>query len=108
MQGTPFRFQCPSIVNPFLRRTVFSPNTEIFPVRPNKLTRYVFKTKVQDKCRVDNNATAYIHIHQFKETSQQRIDKTQKITRCDSDNLQLTPHRRRGKNYRKSLQGKEN
>jgi len=67
MLGTPFPFPCPSIVNTFLRRTDFSPNNEIFPMRPNNLTRCIFKTKVPNEYRVDNNETIYKCIHEIKE-----------------------------------------
>jgi len=67
MQGTPFPFPCPSIVNTFLRRTALSPNKKIFPVRSNNLTRCIFKTKVPNECRIDNNKTIYKGIHEIKE-----------------------------------------
>jgi hypothetical protein len=68
MLGTPFPFSCPSIVNTFLRRTAFSPNKEVFTMRPNKLTRCIFKTNVLNECRIDNYATIYKRIHEIKET----------------------------------------
>jgi hypothetical protein len=66
MQGTPFPFPGPSTVNKFLRRSAFSPNKEIFPMRPNNLTRCIFKTNVPNECRINNKANIYKHIHQKK------------------------------------------
>ena len=67
LQGIPFPFPSPSIVNTFLRRTAFSPNTEIFTVRPNKRTSCIFKTKVLNKCRINNYANIYRRIYEIKE-----------------------------------------
>ena len=67
MQGTLFPFPCPSIVNTLLRRTAFSLNKEIFTVRPNNLTRCIFKTKITNQCRTDNNGIIYKSIHYIKE-----------------------------------------
>jgi len=36
-------------------------------MRPNNLTRCIFKTKVPNECRIDNNETIYEHIHEIKE-----------------------------------------
>ena len=36
-------------------------------MRPNKLTRCIFKTKVPNKWRIDNCATVYKRIHEMKE-----------------------------------------
>jgi len=67
MQGTQFPFPSPSVVNTFLRRTEFFPNKEIFPMRPNNLTRCIFKTNVPNECRIENNATIYKRIREIKE-----------------------------------------
>jgi len=67
MPGTPFPFPCPSVVNTFLRRTAFSPNKEIFTMRPNKLTRCIFKSNVPNEWRIDNYATVYERIHEIEE-----------------------------------------
>ena len=67
MEGIPFPFPNPSIVNTFLRRTAFSPNREIFAMRPNKMTRCIFWTKVRNECRIDNNETIYKAIHEIEE-----------------------------------------
>ena len=80
MQGTPFPFPGPSIVNTFLRRTALFPNKELFTMRPQKLTRCIFKTNVPNKCRVDNKGNVYTHIYlkkekHFKATYQQYIKK---------------------------------
>jgi hypothetical protein len=36
-------------------------------MRPKKLTRCMFKTTVQHKCRVDNKTNVSTHIHEIKE-----------------------------------------
>ena len=102
MQGTPFPFPGPSTVNKFLRRSAFSPNKEIFPMRPNNLTRCIFKTNVPNECRINNKANIYKHIHQkethFKATNQQCI----KRLKCACVCFQLIPRWRVGKVGRKS------
>jgi len=67
MQGIPFPFQGPSIVNTFRRRNAISHNKEIFAMRPSNLTRCIFKTKVPNECRIYNNGTIYKSIHDIKE-----------------------------------------
>jgi len=81
MKGTPFPFPGPSIVNTFLRRTAFSPNREIFAIRPNNLTRCIFETKVPNEYRIGNNTTTYKCIYDikekyFKKTNHQYTNKT--------------------------------
>ena len=79
VRGTPFPSPGSSIVKMFLRRTDFSPNKEIFPMRPNNLIRCIFKTNLQNECRIRNKANVYNHIHQnvknFKTTKHKRIKK---------------------------------
>jgi len=36
-------------------------------MRPNKIARCIFKTKVSNECRIDNNETIYKRIHEIKE-----------------------------------------
>ena len=64
-QWTPFPFPVPSIMNTFL--PAINPNKEIFTMRPNKLTRCIFKTNIPNECRIDNYATIYKRIHETKE-----------------------------------------
>jgi hypothetical protein len=95
MQGTPLPFSCPSIVNTFLRRTVFSPNNEIFTMRPNKLTRCIFKSNVLNMCRIENYATIYKRIHEIKKNiSRQRIINSQSKLRYACVYIQLIPPQR--------------
>jgi hypothetical protein len=68
VQGTPFPFPCPSIVNTFLRRTVFSLIKEIFTMRPKKPTRRIFKTNVSINCRIRIKPKVYKRLPQIKET----------------------------------------
>jgi hypothetical protein len=68
-QGTPFSFPGPSIVHTFPRRTALSPNKEMFAIRPNKLTRCIFKTTILNTCWIENDATVYIRIHEIKENN---------------------------------------
>jgi hypothetical protein len=80
MQGTPFPFPCPSIVNKFLRRRAFFLNKEMFTMRPNNLTRCIFKTKVRNESRIENSESIYKRIHDikekhFKETNHQCTNK---------------------------------
>jgi hypothetical protein len=73
LQGIPFPFPRPSIVNTFLRRTAFSPSKEIFSMHPNNLTR-IFKTKVPNECRIHNYATIYKRIYEIKEKNVKATD----------------------------------
>ena len=95
MRWTAFPFQGSSIVNRFLRRTDHSPNNEIFPMRPNNLTRCIFKTNVQNECWIRNKPNVYKHIHKhetnFKTTNQQRIKKATMYMRISTHSL--TPER---------------
>jgi hypothetical protein len=109
MLGTPFPFPGPSIVNTFLRRTDFSPNKEIFPTRPNNLTRCIFKTKVPNECRIVNNATIYKGINKIKEkhfktTNRQYTNKATIRVRIHTADIPL----KRGEIYQKVLLETEN
>jgi len=80
MQGNPFPFPCPSIVNKFLRRSAFFPNKEMFTMRPNNLTRCIFKTNLRNESRIENSESIYKSIHDikekhFKETNHQCTNK---------------------------------
>jgi hypothetical protein len=75
-QGTPFPFPGPSIVNTFIRRTAFSPNTEIFIMRLNKLTHSIFPNNSASERRIPNKSNLHIQIHQIMKhisTAQQNI-----------------------------------
>jgi hypothetical protein len=51
-------------VNTFLRRSAFSPNTEIFAMRLHKLTLSIFPNNCVSERRIPNKAKPYTHIHQ--------------------------------------------
>jgi len=98
MLGTPFPFPCPSIVNTFLRRTAFSPNKEIFTMRPHKLTRCIFKTNLSNKCRICNNANVDIHTPNKGNTFQgNESTLRKKRLRYACVTIQLIPRRGEGK-----------
>ena len=60
-------------------------------MRPNNLTRCIFKSTVQNECRIRNKAKVYKHIHQhktnFKSTHQQRIKKATMYMRISNHSL---------------------
>ena len=83
-QGTSFSFPGPSIVNTFPRRTAFFPNKEIFAIRPNKLTRCIFKTTILNKSRIDNNANIYKRIHEIRENNFKATNQKCILKSCDT------------------------
>jgi len=78
-------------------------------MRPNNLTRCIFKTNVPNECRIDNNATIYERIHEIKEnifkaTNQQCIKKATIRMRIHTADIPL----KRGEICQKELLETEN
>jgi len=78
-------------------------------MRPNNLTRCIFKTKVPNECHIDNNATIYKGIREIKEkhfkaTNQQCVKKVTLRMRIHTADIPL----KRGEICQKVLLETEN